>query len=40
MNILEECMLISKACAYSQGAFVLAAFVQDGVPVLVGKGRL
>ena len=26
--------------AYSQGALVLAVFLQDGVPVLVGKGRL
>ena len=27
-------------CLYSQGALVLAVFVQDGVPALVGKGHL
>ena len=27
-------------CAYSQGVLVLAVFVQDGVPVLVGEGCL
>ena len=31
-------MLISKACAYSQGALVLAVSLQDGVPTLVGEG--
>ena len=25
---------------YSQGVLVLAVFVQDGVPALVGEGRL
>ena len=33
-------MLISKAYAYSQGVLVLALFMQDGVPALVGEGRL
>ena len=35
---VEECILISKACAYSQVVLVLAVFVQDGVPALVGEG--
>ena len=29
-NILEECMLVSKVYAYSQGALVLEVLVQEG----------
>ena len=37
-NNMEECMLISKACAYSQGALVLEVLVQDGPSALLDKG--
>ena len=33
-------MLISKACAYSQGVLVLEVLVQEGPSALVDEGRL
>ena len=39
-TFLEESMLISKECAYSQGELVLEVVVQQGPSALVGEGRL
>ena len=36
-KILEEFLLISKACAYSQGVLVLEVLVQEGQSALLNE---
>ena len=38
--VIYHTHLLLAGYAYSQGVLVLAVFVQDGVPVLVGEGCL